>query len=99
MENPERYFIENFKRIYQSLSKLNQLEKLWLKSVLKNGSDLVDTLKMLSECNTVNENQPKPILFPNFESLKSLRLVEPTPETMNFLHNFIASASNLHIGL
>lgn len=116
MENPEYDadldLIENSKRAHQGLSKLTQLETLWLMSELKNASDLADTLKMLTKCNTVKnltmqfelnggqgnlqENQPEQVSFPNFESLKTLRLVEPAVETVGFLQNFIASASNLN---
>lgn len=105
---------ENWQRAHQSLNKLNKLETLWLKSIVKNGSDLSDTLIMLAKQNTVkeltmqfelicnhgmpmgNQNKPETVSFPNFQSLKSLRLVSPAPETMDFLQNFIASAHNLN---
>lgn len=103
--------INNWKRIYAGLSRMNNLKRTWLKSHFSDCSDLYDVLKTMAHKNTVehltiqvselkhefaqNDDFMAKPFPMGFTALKTLRIVSPSDNTQPFLHHFISALPNL----
>lgn len=100
----------NWKQVYDGLSHMPCLKKLWLRSCFDSCMDLVDVLNMLARKGTVEEltiqNQQidyRPVqplkvddAFGRFASLRSFRFISPSVRALPFLEKFVSAMPNAY---